>query len=554
MKNNFRANIYARVSSIKQQNDWDSLNNQIKACKNYCKQNNIKVISVYEEAFTWKKKSRPIFDKAIKDSIENKLSHFIIFDIDRFSREWYWVYSELKEDLNKNWVLLKDSKNIIWDTSIVVNNEHIDMAQYKWNNESSSEYAEVMMTTQANIEGKKILQRTISREIEIEQMWWHVRESNFWYINSKIKINGSKITIQKEHHIEWIFIKTMFKLKSENKLCDDEIVEQLNIIWYKSRRWKILNVKQMQMYFKNPIYAWVISSKWTWNKPIKASYEWLVNINTWNNVNSWKRKIVESKEWNIDIVDWKNQIDSPLIKRRHKFNLDFRFRNLVKSSLISDKLITWSYSNPWRDKPTWYYHPTRKRWTLGENIKKEIFEENIYKLFDEIEVNEVLKVIFKDRFEKIFEENKKDVLKNKDILVNRLKEIEKDKIFQEDSIPNVIHLPKIVESLNKKLVKLGEEELKIKDKIKKLENSNYLNNSWFKDFSFYILEHLTELLKESWNFEELNLIFKFVFKEIPTYDEIVNRTAPIYPIFALNTKKEPQLNWNSSLNLLWQSH
>jgi len=85
-----------------------------------------------------------------------------------------------------------------------------------------------------------------------------------------------------------------------------------------------------------------------------------------------------------------------------------------------------------------------------------------------------------------------------------------------------------------------------------LEANNYLNTEWFKEFSFNLLEHISILLKQKQNFEELQVIFKFVFKEIPTYNEIVNRTTPIYPIFSLNSKKEPQINWSSSLNLLWQ--
>lgn len=65
---------------------------------------------------------------------------------------------------------------------------------------------------------------------------------------------------------------------------------------------------------------------------------------------------------------------------------------------------------------------------------------------------------------------------------------------------------------------------------------------------------MTEILKESKNFEELDLIFKFIFKQTPTYKQIVNRTAPIFPIFAWNTKKELPKIENSSLNLKWQSH
>lgn len=50
-----KAIIYCRVSTKKQLKDWTSLDNQEKACRNYCKNNNIKVVWVFREAFSWKK-------------------------------------------------------------------------------------------------------------------------------------------------------------------------------------------------------------------------------------------------------------------------------------------------------------------------------------------------------------------------------------------------------------------------------------------------------------------------------------------------------------------
>jgi len=60
-----KAIIYCRVSSNKQKENWDSLNSQEKACRNYCKNNSIQVLWIYKEAFTWKKKDRPVFNEAI---------------------------------------------------------------------------------------------------------------------------------------------------------------------------------------------------------------------------------------------------------------------------------------------------------------------------------------------------------------------------------------------------------------------------------------------------------------------------------------------------------
>jgi hypothetical protein len=43
------------------------------------------------------------------------------------------------------------------------------MSEYAWNKVSASEYAETILATVAKEERKKILQRTISREVQLEQ-------------------------------------------------------------------------------------------------------------------------------------------------------------------------------------------------------------------------------------------------------------------------------------------------------------------------------------------------------------------------------------------------
>jgi DNA invertase Pin-like site-specific DNA recombinase len=556
MTNKKKALIYCRVSTTKQWSNWDSLQTQEKACRNYCKLSWISVIWVFKEEFTWKSSNRPIFNEAINNAIENKVDFFIVFDIDRFSREWYSAYSTTKNKLNNNWIKLKDSKNIIWDEKIVIQNDTIDMSQYKWNMENPTEMSEMVYSAQAKIEWNKIIQRTIPKEIILEQQGYQVREANFWYTNQKIKTDEWKKSIQVKHHIEWEWIIEMFNLKAKWKLNDEEIVKEISLMWYKSRRWKTLIIKQMQIYIKKPIYAWIIKSKWTWYKPIKAKYEWLVSIEVWNKANIWKFKIVELENWEIQILDKKNdKIETPIIQRRNRFNPNMPFRNLVKSSLLKDQLISWSYSSNSKWQKFWYYHPIRKRWKTWENIKKDEFENNIYKLFDDIEVNEILKTIFIDRFDHIFTENKTELINKRKVFEDRLSEINNQIAKQEANLDSIdTNLTRVLKSIEKKLEKLDWEKESLEKKINSFNEAKFDNPEKFKKFCFNMLEHLPKLLKQSQNFEQLDLVFKFVFTETPSYDEIVNRTASMYPIFALNSKKELSKIESSSLNLKWQPH
>ncbi len=50
-----------------------------------------------------------------------------------------------------------------------------------------------------------------------------------------------------------------------------------------------------------------------------------------------------------------------------------------------------------------------------------------------------------------------------------------------------------------------------------------------------------------------NIVFQVVFSEIPTYQDIINRTPKVYPIFVMNKpKKESPVMEDSSVNLKWQ--
>ena len=50
--------------------------------------------------------------------------------------------------------------------------------------------------------------------------------------------------------------------------------------------------------------------------------------------------------------------------------------------------------------------------------------------------------------------------------------------------------------------------------------------------------HIGELASDSENPEKIELIFRFVFQEKPTYEEIKSHTPNIYPVFALQSQQK----------------
>lgn len=561
--------IYCRISSKKQEKEWVSLEEQEKACRVYCKNNNIVVIWVFKETFSWKKSNRPILNEAFLNAKENKVWYFIIFDIDRFSREGFWGYSNLKEGLEKDWVKLRDSKYIIWEKKILHENDLVDMKQYEWNYENNSTYVEVMMTTQAEIEWKKILQRTISQEIKYEQAWYHVRQSNFWYKNKKIQtIDWWKRTIQIKHQTEWDFVIEMYNKKAEGILSDKDIVNNINLAWCKTRHWWEMTPKYMNELLINPIYVWVIMSKWTWNKPIKAKYKWLIDIKTWNKANKWKAKIVELDNWKIDILYISKKDNSELEEKEIQEystndNNEYKFRKLVAPPFLRWRNFKWS-APKWKAKYYKSYHFTYndqevKKFNLKQKylwIWKEEFEKTIYEYFKTIKFDKDFLEVFWKILNDIWENKKKEYINIENNKNKKIKELLNEQAKIVESIKemfksNFSNRDLLLEETNRDLDK-------IKEKITNIESSKEdLNQESFEEFklkTLFIVEHLEEILLNTQKQSELEVIFDLVFIEKPTYDEIKSGTPKIYPVFSyIKQQKNPSCD-EFCQNTQWHPH
>lgn len=513
--------IYCRISTSKQEQDWDSLTNQELACRRYCKNNWIVVLRVYKETFTWKEKSRPIFDEAINNSKENKVDYFIIFDIDRFSRQWYWVYSDLKEDLYKSNIELRDSKNIIQWNVIVMHNDIVEMWQYAWNIENTSEYAEVMISTQAKIEWKKIIQRTIPREIQLEQMWYKVRQANFWYLNEKVKINKWKATIQVKHPIEWEWIQEIFRKRAEWNLSDEEIVNDINLKWYKSKSNKALTVKQMQVYIKSPIYAWVISSKWTWYNPIKTPYQWLVDIVTWNKANRWKIIIIEDNPLRIEYSwNWKEiTINQPIIKNRKSYNPDYCYSKVLKCPLCSWTLT--ASTSRWRSGKLHYYYVCKWKWKIKHinySLKREETHEKIIRSFRSLKINNDILNLYEKVSKEVYEERKKELEEETIDYKKYLKNLIAKESEILDNIDKVINFPILLEAKNKELENIKLEKYKLELKSNEVENTTSIDK--FIDYSKKVITHLDKLAIQRDRPDLINIAFEIVFNWQVEFDKI----------------------------------
>lgn len=548
--------IYCRVSTTKQQDDWDSLSNQEEACRKYCKNNNIQVVWVFKEAFSGNKRSRPIFDEAMNNAKENNITFFIVFDIDRFSREWYGAYSELKENLSNHWIQLKDSKNIIWEDNIVMKNDIVDMWQYKWNKENRSEMSEMVYSAQAKIELRKIIQRTITREIQLEQMAYKVRQSNFGYQNLKIKENFWKATIQIKHPIEWEWIQEIFEKRAKWNLTDQEIVDEVNLKWYKSRRGIILNIKQMHVYIKSPVYAWVISTKWTWYNAIRTPYKGLVDINTWNKANRWKIKIIEvdGKEVKIEYRSWKEiKMNQPIVKNRKGYNTNFCYSKVLTCPHCKADL-TASSSTWWSGNIHHYY--TCRGWRVNKhkayNLKRDITNKEIVRTFRSIKVKKDVLKLYDEITDEVFNDRKNELQEETKDYKKYLKELDSKEKMILDDISKVIDYPLLLKLEYKKLEDIKEEKNKVEQKSTEIENTTSLEK--FKHYSKQIIQHLDKLVIQKERPDLIKIAFEVLYNWSIEYDNLGHPTEIFtWLTSTLNQKKSSKIE-NFSKNRKWQSH
>ena len=80
--------IYARYSSHNQRDV--SIEQQVKACRKYADDENIKIIQVYDDhAMTGTNDNRPEFQQMIRDSASGAFDYVIVYTLDRFSRNKY---------------------------------------------------------------------------------------------------------------------------------------------------------------------------------------------------------------------------------------------------------------------------------------------------------------------------------------------------------------------------------------------------------------------------------------------------------------------------------
>ena len=565
--------IHCRVSSAKQAQEGESLDVQESICRNIAADKGWNLAHTpWKESFSGRKTHRPMFAEVLDflDKHPGEVRYYVFRSIDRFTRGGSFTYESMKRDLATRGVELVDSYGIIQPTK----NTLEDLGfEYEWSKSSPSEIAEVVVASSAKHEVTNILTRLIGQEIRLTQRGYKMRAPQDGYLNEKIYVDGKKRTIQVPDPERALFLIEMFNLRAAGQLTDKEIVARVNAMGYRSRvhnRWdrthqaviartggQPLILKRFQEIIKRPIYCGVVCEKWTNWKPVKAQYEGLVSIDTFNAANRGKVVIRSIEDGNLEILYDHHPLKT--VHRKTRNNPLFPFKNVVLCPLCGKPFLGSSpQGKSGKRFPT--YHCSRGHKYFG--VKKAVLEGHLERFIRRLrfhpEILRSLATVLLNRYR----ERQGEILKAASQVGYTVADLEAQKaqVVQAFKFAASDAMRRGLEAEAEKL------ELQIEG-ARSERNSLEITESDIESFTKEaksIMEHPSILLKNPINIQHQQMLYSLVFDEYPTYEEIVNGTPKLSWIFYLSSEScDPEtmlvhlhsLEWNliEDTVLRWKS-
>lgn len=523
--------FYARVSSAKQAQQGESIDDQIVVCQSLADRLGLNVLKIFTEQYSGRKDDRPVIEEIV-DYIKKspkKVDYLIFKSIDRFTRNGTSGYEALRERLAKNGVGLIDANGVIQPTTNTL--AHLGV-KYSWSEDRPSEITELVVAQGGKSEVNRILTRMIGAEIHLVRQGYKVRQPDDGYQNKRVFVDGKKkmvqIPDQKRAHY---FIK-MFEMSVIH--TDQEIVDHLNAMGYRTKRFNQwskskdriigtkggvkLTIKHLQEIRQRPIYCGINTEKWL-TAPTKTQYTGLVSIELFNAANKGKRYIEEKKDGTIVIHKDYNLHQL----KRMKNNPLFPHKAVVLCPMCKKPFLGSSpKGKSGKGVPT--YHCCRKHRYYGVN--KISFDKTLTEFISKLKYqnDDFMKSLEATLVNK-YREKEKELGEFSVAVGTNVAELEAEKKQALDAFISTNNAT-IRADLEKKIDVLHAqiEQTRVqRDSIEVKENDVH-------DFVGYVkelMEHPVEMLVNQEDLEALKGLFSLVFDELPTYDEIVNGTPKL---------------------------
>lgn len=530
------------MSSTKQAQEGESLGEQSKNCERITIAKGWKLMhDPWLESFSGRKKQRPVFQEilAFIDKNPGKVQYYVFKAIDRCTRGGADAYGLIKRELMKRGVEMFDTNGIIQPSYNTLENYGFG---YEWSQSSPSEVSEVVLATTAKDEVTKILTRMIGQEIWLTQQGYKANAPQDGYINKKVYVGGKKRTIQVADPERAKYYIAMLEMRALGQYTDIEIVDRVNAMGYRTKlRNKfdkathqeiigqtgecVLNVKKLQQHIRKPIYCGVLVEKWTNYKPVKAAYEGLVSIETFNAANRGKVFIRKDGDFLEALYDYHPDL---VVYKRMRNNPLFPYKSILCPICKKPFLGSSPKGKSGAGFPT--YHCARDHKYIG--IKKETFDASVEKFINDLhfqpEIINSLHTVLLDRYR----ERQGEIMQVASEVSLNVSELEAEKAQAvkafiatgSDVVRQVIE--KEIEAIDRRMRSAQTER-------NKMEITERDIDDFIRDAK-KIMEHPAEMLLNTTNIMQQQALFGLVFEETPTYEEICNGTPKLTWIFQLS--------------------
>ncbi len=538
---------YARVSSPKQAQIGESLEVQEEKIRRYCKEKGWELFpedTVYKEPFTGSNTNRPVYAEIISLLKNNgkalNIKYFVFWDFDRLTRAGTIDYDQIWEDVRKYGVALRDTTGVIQDEIDVF--AHLGLKKrYDFAYGRPSEDTERQKVEDARKEKIKIVRRLIEPEIRLTQDGYHIGRPDYGFENKRIYVENKKKCIQVRFEPEAKYIEMMYKLRAENILSDQEICDTLNASGYKSRiqnRWgndktKIIGtiggnqmtVKHLQRIVERYTYCGIICEEWTNHLPIKAKFQGLVNLDTWNKANRGKVYLDLAPNGTVELL---RDVGVHSGKRK-KYNPVFPFKGVLICEFCGKKMKA-SASTGKGGAKFGAYHCERGH--QRNSIPQKALETNYRHLLNKVKFTSKFLEAFEKSVYLQFRRKEGELSEYTAKFNTNVAELEVEKTNLIKAFPTAT-LKEVREGLEEEILKLQGRIVEAKKQRDKMETEE-ADVTDFIAWCRNIMEHPEDILEDIRSEQELLGMYSLFFTEFPTYSEIVSGTPKLSLVFKLS--------------------
>lgn len=540
-----RAVILARVSDPKQKINGDSLEDQIIKSNTFVKAQCWTKDREFNLIESGRKGEREYFREVFdycksKMHTPEKIDYLVCLNIGRFTRGGGEDYLKLKREFEEIGVAFTDIYKTVGQK---VNTMEDYGEKYDWSIYSPSEPAEVYEANQRRDYVRAQLTQMIGGCIRnIRKGYWN-GPAPFGLANKKVDTteDGIKNILEGSIKEEQYMVKIL-EMRADG-FPDKEIVKTVNAMGFKTRIMvkrdrrtmvKIgtrggvpLTEKKIQEYVVNPIYCGVIVAKWTKYQPIKAvMFDGIVSVDTFNRASRGKVFVTKNNDGSVQV---KYNIKIGSIgngDKRLRNNPDYPFKGVIRCPTCGKEVkASASRGRSGNKFPSYFCDRKHLRWHKTQNELDTV----VTNFVGELKYTQPFINLFDEVFTEVWNEKRIGALKDSKLAENNVAElVEKQK--------NVLECIKSTSSDTvKKALEVNYEKLELeltnartnRDSVESTE----LDIKSILGYANYLMEHPKDLLIDRDNMLNQRQMFGTVFEELPTYDNLVNGTAKLQPIY-----------------------